>query len=51
MPKRNQKIAATPFIAIDSRSIHHHNIEFSVIVAIEETHAPAHGLNDVIFFT
>ena len=49
MPEGDQKIAAL-FIAIDGRAVDHHDIEFAVVVAIEQANAAAHGLDNVIFF-
>ena len=50
MPERNEWISATLFVAIDGRAVDHEDVEFAIIVAIEEAHAAAHGFDDVVFF-
>ena len=50
MPESDERIAAALLVAIDGRAVHHYDVEFSVIVAVEEADSAAHGFDHVIFF-
>src|SRR5882672_10648890 len=50
MVERNQRVPAFSD-AIDSRPIDGHNVQLAVIVAIEQTDATAHGIENVPFLT
>ena len=47
--ERDQRIAAL-LVAIDGGSVHRDDVEFAVVVAIDQTRAPAHRFDDVALF-
>ena len=47
MVEGDERIAAST-IAIDGRAIHHGNVQFAVMVAIEKSNSAAHGFDDVV---
>ena len=49
MPEGDQEIASL-LVAIDGGAVHHHYVEFAIVVAVEEADASAHRFDDVVFF-
>src|SRR5882672_10229956 len=48
--ERDQQVATLPK-AIHRRSVYHHDVQLAVVVAIEESYATAHGLEDISLLT
>ena len=49
MVERDHEISAGA-VAIHGRAVHHHDIEFAVVVTVEQANAAAHGFDHVSFF-
>ena len=49
MPECDEQIATVLTIAVDGRSVDHHDVELAIVIAVEEADAPAHRFDDVMF--